>query len=274
MAGNRKLPFGYRMELGKIVIHPEEASTVHYIFQQYTLGASYNDLVENLRKQNVPYDQGKLWNKNMVARILENRKYTGQPGWPSIINIEVFERANEKRTNKVSPPKQTDAQKVLRRLSGEYDAESEQAVLHLLNQLIAEPQKIITPQPIPSDINRVSELQSALDHELEGRFNTLLEQAAEQMDSQEYITEFQAITNEIAGLKEQRTWLEAQRRNSAAAAKRMDTAVSLLTEAAPELTEWNESTIRQLVDTVRVISVDEIVVYLQGGMEITQEITG
>ena len=54
----------------------------------------------------------------------------------------------------------------------------------------------------------------------------------------------------------------------------MDTAVSLLTEAAPELTEWNESTIRQLVDTVRVISVDEIVVYLQGGMEITQEITG
>ena len=199
MACIRKLPFGYRMELGKIVVHPREAEIVTYIFQQYILGASYKELVEHLREQDVPYDQNKYWNKNMVARILENRKYTGQPGWPSIISIEVFERANEKRTNKVSPPKQTDAQKVLRRLSGEYDAESEQAVLHLLNQLIAEPQKIITPQPIPSDINRVSELQSALDHELEQQpvsedaaKRLIIELASKQYEiigSQEYETE-------------------------------------------------------------------------------------
>ena len=199
MAGNRKLPFGYRMELGKIVIHPEEASTVQHIFQQYTLGASYKDLVENLRKQTIPYDQGKLWNKNMVARILENRKYTGQPGWPSIISIEVFERANEKRTNKVSPPKQTDAQKVLRRLSGGCDAELEQAVLHLLNQLIAEPQKVIIPQPMTSDLNRISELRSALEHELEQQpinedtaKRLIMELASaqyEKIGSQEYETE-------------------------------------------------------------------------------------
>ena len=35
MASNRKLPFGYRMELGKVVVHQEEASAVQYIFQQY-----------------------------------------------------------------------------------------------------------------------------------------------------------------------------------------------------------------------------------------------
>ena len=93
MAANRKLPFGYRMELGKIVVHPKEAEIVTYIFRQYILGASYKDLVENLRNQDMPYDQGRLWNKNMVARILENGKYTGQPGWPSIISMEMFERA-------------------------------------------------------------------------------------------------------------------------------------------------------------------------------------
>ena len=32
--------------------------------------------------------------------------------------------------------------------------------------------------------------------------------------------------------------------------------------------------IRQLVDTVKVVSAEEIVVYLQGGIEVTQEITG
>lgn len=199
MAGNRKLPFGYRMELGKVVVHPEEALTVQYIFRQYIQGTSYKELVEYLRERDVPYDQGKLWNKNMVARILENRKYTGQPGWPLIIGADMFERANEKRSNKVSPPQRTDAQKALRRLSGGSSTEAEQAVLHLLNQLIMEPQQIIAPQPMPSGLNRVSELQSALDRELEQQ--PINEDAAkrltmelasaqyEEIGSQEYETE-------------------------------------------------------------------------------------
>lgn len=199
MAANRKLPFGYRMELGKIVAHPKEAEVVTYIFQQYILGVSYKELVENLREQDVPYDQGKLWNKNMVARILENGKYTGQSGWPSIIGAEIFEHANEKRSSKVSPSQKTDAQKVLRRLSGGSSTEVEQTVLHLLNLLITEPQQIIAPQPVPSSLNRVSELRSALEHELEQQ--PINEDAAkrlamdlasaqyEEISSQEYETE-------------------------------------------------------------------------------------
>lgn len=167
MAGNRKLPFGYRMEMGKIVVHPEEALTVQSIFQQYILGASYKELVGHLREQDVSYDQGKVWNKNMVARILGNRKYLGQTGWPSIIDTDMFECANEKRSNKVSPPQRTDAQKVLRRLGGGCSTEVEQTMLHLLNLLIAEPEQIIVPQPLPSDFNRDAELRSELDHELE-----------------------------------------------------------------------------------------------------------
>ncbi len=92
------------------------------------------------------------------------------------------------------------------------------------------------------------------------------------MDGQDYMTEFQSITNEIAALKTQKSQLEAQRRNNAAATQRMNTAASLLTEAPPELTEWDESIIRQLVDTIKVISAEEIVVYLQGGIEIKQKI--
>lgn len=199
MAANRKLPFGYRMELGKIVVHPKEAEIVTYIFRQYILGASYKDLVENLRNQDMPYDQGRLWNKNMVARILENGKYTGQPGWPSIISMEMFERASEKRSSKITPSKKTDAQKVLRRLSGGSGAEVEQTVLRLLNLLIMEPQQISAPQPIPASLNRVLELRSALDHELEQQ--PINEDAAkrlamelasaqyEEIGSQEYETE-------------------------------------------------------------------------------------
>lgn len=199
MAGNRKLPFGYRMEMGKIVVYPQEALTVQSIFQQYILGASYKELVECLREQDVSYDQGKLWNKNMVARILENKKYTGQPGWPPIIDADIFECANEKRSSKVSSSQWTDAQKIIRRLSGGSSAEVEQAVLRLLNQLIAAPEHITAPQPSPSNLNRVAELRPALDHELEQQ--PINEDAAkhlamelasaryEEISSQEYETE-------------------------------------------------------------------------------------
>jgi len=157
------------MEAGQIVVHPEEAMMVQYIFRHYTLGASYKELVESLREQDVSYDQDKLWNKNMVARILENRKYTGQPGWPLIIDSDLFERANEKRSSKVTPPQQTDAQKILRRLAGLCSSDLEQTVLHMFNLLIAEPQQIAAPQIPPANPVRTSGLQSALEHELEQR---------------------------------------------------------------------------------------------------------
>jgi len=193
MAGNRKLPFGYRMELGKIVVHPKEAKMVTYIFQQYILGASYKELVEHLREQDVPYDHGKLWNKHMVARILENVKYTGQPGWPLIIDTALFERANEKRSSKVTPPQQTDAQKALRRLAGGCSSDLEQTVLHMLNLLITEPSQIIASQMSTSN-PIIAELQSALDHELEQR--PVNEETAKRLAMELAAAQYEGIGNQ------------------------------------------------------------------------------
>ena len=52
--------------------------------------------------------------------------------------------------------------------------------------------------PIPGQTVSLADVQRRLD-ELEDRFNNLLEQAAEQMDGQDHMAEFQSITNEIAG---------------------------------------------------------------------------
>ena len=79
------------MQWGKIVLQEQEASVVRWIYQTYLSGASYNELVETLRKQTIPYITGKLWNKNMVARILENPKYTGESEYPPLISQEQFE---------------------------------------------------------------------------------------------------------------------------------------------------------------------------------------
>lgn len=70
MGSNRALPFGYKMEFGRVVIFPEEVGWVTYLFDQYLLGGSYKGLSDEMNGYGVHYDGEKPWNKNMIARIL------------------------------------------------------------------------------------------------------------------------------------------------------------------------------------------------------------
>ena len=162
--GNRKQPFGYRIELGVIVRHPQEAPLVEQIFRQYLSGASYNALVADLRSQPVPYDEDKVWNKNMLARILEDKRYTGKGGYPAIIPAEVLARALEKRSANQRPSQQTEAQKVLRRLCGHRVTEqTERQVLNLLNRLAGRLDRIAMPSSAESHDSNQWQLQRELD---------------------------------------------------------------------------------------------------------------
>ena len=76
--GKRKQPFGYKMKLGEIVPQPQEAETVRSIYLQYLAGVSFKQLAEQLQTEDVPYDEDKSWNKNMVARILEDSRRSSQ----------------------------------------------------------------------------------------------------------------------------------------------------------------------------------------------------
>lgn len=46
MGTNRKLPFGYRMEFGRIAIHLGEANWVQHIFTQYNQGVSFQGITD------------------------------------------------------------------------------------------------------------------------------------------------------------------------------------------------------------------------------------
>ena len=70
MGTNRKLPFGYRMDFGRIAVQPEEARWVRYIFSQYNQGMPFSAITDKMRNSSIPYDGDKQWNKNMIARIL------------------------------------------------------------------------------------------------------------------------------------------------------------------------------------------------------------
>ncbi len=161
---NRRLPFGYRMEMGELILHTQEAEVIRWIFGQYCEGAPYNSLVDKLNAQPVPYDEGKPWNKNMVARMLEDRRYIGEKGFPAIVSVEAFDTAQKVRDRRKVPAKSTEAEKILRQLSGLRRTKSIEAqTLAVLNALIDNPARIQCPPPSQvGDVGLTAELDEAL----------------------------------------------------------------------------------------------------------------
>ncbi len=166
--GKRKLPFGYQLKQGEVTVHEAEAALVHEIFEQYVSGASYLVITRMLKNQPVVYQPDKLWNKNMVARILENVCYIGENGFPPIVEKDMFQRAAEKRSGKQGSPRKTAAQKALSRLCKGISLEkAEPRVLAALNRLIAIPQRIQPPEVHPSENPQVAELHQQMDEVME-----------------------------------------------------------------------------------------------------------
>lgn len=164
MGKNRKLPFGYRMECGRVMTHPEEAPWVKYIFKNYISGASFNELTATMMEDGPVYDEDKPWNKNMIARMLGDTRYRGEKGVPAIIDTDLFQKAAAIRSAKGTVIQKAPAQKMLRRKCGfPVTPYIEQEVLYLMNCLIRNPEQIATPK----DVNVRAESLDMLKSELE-----------------------------------------------------------------------------------------------------------
>lgn len=91
MLKNRSIPFGFCVINGRFAINENEAEIVRKIFADYIGGESLKTIAATIK---IPYNSGKeKWNKNMVCRILENKKYLGENGYPKIISSADFELA-------------------------------------------------------------------------------------------------------------------------------------------------------------------------------------
>lgn len=105
---NRTLPFGYCISSGKVCIVETEAEIVRMIFTSYAEGRSYNDLTRWLNSQSTPYLPGKLWNKNAVARILQDERYLGGDIYPPILAAENFECRKPSAVGRLNQPQMKD----------------------------------------------------------------------------------------------------------------------------------------------------------------------
>ena len=125
---------------------------------------------------------------------------------------------------------------------------------------------------LPSDGETMSigDIDRLIEKE-ESRFGELFASVKSNQDFMERADEFKAINETLSSLKSRKAILLQRMNRDSAASWRVDEAISLLNTGNAELTEWDEGTIRQLVDTVKVISKEKILVTLQGGIEIEQD---
>lgn len=93
MLKNRNIPFGYCITNGEYALNDTEAEAIRQIFARYIGGDSLKTIATQMT---VPYNACKpVWNKNMVSRVLENRRYLGENGYPAIISQYDFDTANQ-----------------------------------------------------------------------------------------------------------------------------------------------------------------------------------
>ena len=163
MMSIRRQPFGYQICGGRISVNSSEADIVKYIFRAYIGGASFNDIKSNLLNRPVAYDVDKAWNKNMIARILGDRRYVGTNVYPPILPRQEFEAAESIRSSKIQTATRSEAQRLLYKLSDKRPAvRTEADVLGIINALIHDPSLIKEPKTAP-EVTETFELQQAFD---------------------------------------------------------------------------------------------------------------
>lgn len=150
----------------------------------------------------------------------------------------------------------------------------QQAILRVINGVMSEKPALVRRVTENLQVvirpSRSGELTIAeIDRELEAlarEFDDALTAAASG-NSEDYSERFKTILAQQAELKTKRAELEQRQAEDAELTSHMELAADTLEQAGTAITEWDEYQIRALVESVRILSKDEILVRLKSGIE-------
>ncbi|WP_139904017.1 recombinase family protein [Clostridium thermarum] len=70
-------PYGYENIDGQMIVNPEQAEVVRYIFAEVLSGKGTQKIADDLNQRNIPTKRGGHWTSTTIRGILKNEKYTG-----------------------------------------------------------------------------------------------------------------------------------------------------------------------------------------------------
>ena len=125
--------------------------------------------------------------------------------------------------------------------------------------------------PVQGQQMSLADIERRLE-QLDQEFQKVLAETIDCEDKDVCNARFAAILQEQTVLKRQKEEILQSCADAEKICSCMSQAEQVLEEASPDITEWNEITIRQLVERVTILSADEILVILKGGAEIRQSL--
>ena len=108
--------------------------------------------------------------------------------------------------------------------------------------------------------------------QLDEQFQRLLAEAIDAEDKEACNTQFAEILAEQTALKKQKEVILQNSADADRVCTRMKQAEEAIENTAQSITEWNENAVRQTVERVTVLSVDEVLVQIKSGAEIKQRL--
>lgn len=96
--------YGHKIEDGKIVLDPDQAKIVKYMFDSFCDGLTVSEIAQNLTRMGIRTKKNKEFKPQTVRAVLTNRKYMGEyrymdivipDGIPAIVDENTFNRTQD-----------------------------------------------------------------------------------------------------------------------------------------------------------------------------------
>ena len=160
------------------------------------------------------------------------------------------------------------------------EAPLQQAVLAAINASMSG-RKVLADQlvdameqelaPVPGESMSLGDIDRAI-ADLGRQFTALLSEAADADNADGYTARFQSISTAMAEFKRRKAIIQQLRQEQDQANHRMQRVTMALKSTSNKLTDWDDSTIYQMLEKVTVLSRERIRVTLRDGLEIEQAV--
>ena len=154
----------------------------------------------------------------------------------------------------------------------------QQAILAAINSLMRRKAELLDEvsdelaqelTPFSGEVMSLGDIDRAIEN-LSKQFDQLMQETGGEENLMDNMERFQDVTSQLAALKERRNRIINLRAENSQMTWRLQRAAAVMREAPTEITEWDEHLIHQLVEEVKVMSADKLLIRFRNGVVVEQ----
>lgn len=123
--------------------------------------------------------------------------------------------------------------------------------------------------PAPGEVMSLADIDRTIE-ELSKQFDLLMKETGGEENIMDSVGRFKEITNQLSALKERRNHILSLRAENDHMTRQLQRAATVMENTPAAITKWKENIIHQLVEEVKVLDKDHLLVLFKGGAVVEQ----